>query len=79
MPALQPSEAGEGADRAVAARLVECAGFGGAAEVRFARDPSRASLVDGEGVPVQPLALSGDAVPVEFSAGETLRVKLEWE
>jgi hypothetical protein len=77
--ALRPAEAGEGADRAVAARLVECAGFGGAAELRFARDPSRASLVDGEGVSVQPLTLSGDAVPVEFSAGETLRVKLEWE
>ncbi|VTU02038.1 glycosyl hydrolases family 38 : Uncharacterized protein OS=Planctomyces maris DSM 8797 GN=PM8797T_30352 PE=4 SV=1 [Gemmataceae bacterium] len=76
---LQPCAAGEGANRAVAMRAIESAGFGGAAEVRFARDPFRASTVDGEGNAVLPLTLVGDAVQLEFSAGETLRVKFEWE
>jgi hypothetical protein len=75
---LKPSEAGEGASRAVAGTLVETAGFGGAAELRFARDPSRAALVDGTGKPLQPLAMTGDAIQLEYSAGETFRVKAEW-
>jgi hypothetical protein len=83
MPSLiltgfQPAQAGEGANRAVAARMIECAGFGGAAELRFARDPSRASLIDGMGKALQPLTMLGDAVQVEYSAGETIRVLLEW-
>jgi hypothetical protein len=77
--ALQPCEAGEGANRAIAARFVESAGFGGASELRFARDPSRALTIDGEEKSLQPLTMIGDAVQLEFSAGETLRVKLEWD
>jgi hypothetical protein len=57
---------------------MESAGFGGAAELRFARDPTRASLIDGNGKPLQPLTMLGDAVQLEYSAGETLRVLLEW-
>jgi hypothetical protein len=79
LTSLQPAQAGEGANRAVAARLMETVGFGGAAEVRFARDPSRASLIDGTGKSLQPLSMLGDAVQVEYSAGETVRVLLEWE
>ncbi len=75
---LRPCPAGAGASRAVAGTLVETAGFGGAAELRFARDPSRAELVDGTDKTLQPLALNGDAIPLEYSAGETLRVKAEW-
>jgi hypothetical protein len=77
--ALQPCEADAGANRAIAARFIESAGFGGAAELRFARDPSRASLVDGEGRALNSLTMVGDAVQLEYSAGETFRVKLEWE
>lgn len=76
--ALQPAPAGEGMNRAASARLIETAGFGGAAEMRFARDPSRASLIDGTGHALQPLTMTGDAVQLEYSAGETLRVLLEW-
>jgi len=76
---LRPAPAGENANRAVAARFIETAGFGGAAEIRFARDPFRASLVDGNDAAVQPLALTGDAVQVEYSAEETIRVLFEWE
>lgn len=75
---LKPCEPGEGASRAVAGTLIETAGFGGAAEVRFARDPNRAALVDGTGKPLQPLTMTGDAIQLEYSAGETLRVKAEW-
>jgi hypothetical protein len=78
LTALQPVPAGEGANRAVAARMIECAGFGGAAELRFARDPNRSSLIDGMGKPIQALTMLGDAVQVEYSAGETVRVMLEW-
>jgi hypothetical protein len=75
---LRPVEAGGGAGRAVAGTFVETAGFAGTAELRFARDPNRASLVDGTGKPLQPLTMTGDAIPLEYSAGETLRVKAEW-
>jgi alpha-mannosidase len=75
---LKPCEPGEGMTRAVAGTLVETAGFGGIAELRFARDPSQASLVDGTGKPLSPLTLNGDAIPLEYSAGETFRVKAEW-
>ena len=75
---LRPCAAGEGASRAVAGTLLETAGFSGAAELRFARDPSGAALVDGMGNVLQALTLAGDAVPLEYSAGEALRVKAEW-
>ena len=75
---LKPCAPGEGAGRAVAGTLIETAGFGGVAELRFARDPNRAALVDGMGKELQPLTMAGDAIPLEYSAGETLRVKAEW-
>jgi alpha-mannosidase len=78
LTSLRPCEAGEGMDRAVVAQFVECAGYGGSAELRFARDPSQASGVDGMGNPTQPLSLAADAVQLDYSAGETLRVKVEW-
>jgi hypothetical protein len=78
LTSLRPTDPGEGMNRAVVGQFVECAGFGGAAEVRFARDPSQASLVDGTGQPTQPLVLNIDAIPLDYSAGETLRVKAEW-
>src|SRR5262249_26485884 len=41
--------------------------------------PSRASLIDGNGTSLQPLTMAGDAVQVEYSAGETIRTLLGWE
>jgi hypothetical protein len=75
---LRPTEPGEGMVRAVAARFVECSGYGGTADLRFARDPARALFIDGEGNQLHEVALSDGAVPLEFSAGETFRVKVEW-
>jgi hypothetical protein len=34
--------------------------------------------VDGLGNPTQPLSMAGDAVVIDYSAGETPRVKVEW-
>lgn len=78
LTSLRPTEASEGMNRAVVAQFIECAGFGGAAELRFARDPSQASAVDGMGHPSQPLSMANDAVQLDYSAGETLRVKVDW-
>ncbi|MBP3957107.1 hypothetical protein J8F10_17720 [Gemmata sp. G18] len=75
---LRPCEPSEGSNRAVAGSLIETTGFSGSAELRFARDPNTAALVDGMGNVLQPLAMNGDAIPLEYSAGETLRVKAEW-
>src|SRR5262249_24801703 len=78
LTALKPADAGEEMNRAVVGQFVECSGVGGRAELRFARDPARAGLGEGMGPPTPPLPLHSDAVPLEYSAGETLRVKVEW-
>jgi len=79
MTQLRPVRAREGKNRAVAMRLVECAGFGGAADIRFARDPVQAVMIDAEGTVERDIALNEGAIPVDFSAGETFRVQAEWE
>jgi hypothetical protein len=76
---LRPAAPGTGYNRAVSATLLETVGFGGASELRFARDPQGASQTDGTGKELQPLVLNGDAIPLEFSANETLTVKAEWQ
>lgn len=76
---LRPCAPGTGYNRAVSATLLETVGFGGASELRFARDPQGASQTDGTGRELQPLVMNGDAIPLEFSANETLTVKAEWQ
>ncbi|HUR53217.1 MAG TPA: hypothetical protein VMZ71_03750 [Gemmataceae bacterium] len=63
---------------AVVGQFIECAGFGGSSEVQFARSPTSATLVDGMGHELQELMKSGDTTTLDFSAGETLRVKFLW-
>ena len=75
---LRPAVAGEGMNRAVSGRLIDCGGFAGAAEIRFARDPSRASIIDGMGEKIRDIEIFGDAVRVDYSAGEMMGVKVEW-
>ncbi|GIW84212.1 MAG: hypothetical protein KatS3mg106_725 [Gemmataceae bacterium] len=76
---LRPASASAGADRAIALRCLETSGFAGTAECRFARDPSRASRIDGLGQPLQPLIVSGDAVHVDYSGDELFRILVEWD
>ena len=78
MTSLKPAPASEGADRAVAMRLMETTGFAGAADLRFARDPVRASLVRNDGTPTGDLTVNGGAIPVELSASEAACIKAEW-
>jgi hypothetical protein len=78
LTSMKPVEPSEGFSRAVACSFVETAGFGGAAELRFARDPQEAALVDGNDNFRDSISIHGDAIPLEYSAGETLRIKAEW-
>lgn len=78
LTSLRPCLPGEGMGRAVAARFIECAGFGGNAEFRFAKDAARASTIDGEGNELSTLTVAEGGLPLEFSASETFRVKAEW-
>jgi hypothetical protein len=78
MTSLRPGEPDEGYTRAVTMRLMETAGFGGASDVRFARDPNRVRLIDGAGVAGAELTVAEGGAAIDFSANETLRVKAEW-
>ena len=60
--------------RAVSARFIECAGFGGAADMLFAVSPTSANLINGEGIEISTLTVNDGVVPLEFSAHETMRV-----
>jgi len=78
LTALRPAAPALGGGRAVVARVVETAGYGGAAELRFARDPARAWVADAAGAPAHEVTLTAGGVPVEFSAGEVVTVRAEW-
>lgn len=67
-----------GDGRAVTARVLECAGFGGSADLRFAKPPTRVTAIDGEATELQPVTVADGAIPLEFSAGEAFRLKAEW-
>ncbi|QEL19701.1 hypothetical protein [Limnoglobus roseus] len=77
LTSLRPAAAEEG-KRAIAARFLETAGFAGSAELRFARDPTAAKLVDLMGVPLNDVTLIQGAIPLEFSAGEAVSVRAEF-
>ena len=79
MTSLRPVAAtSEGMTRAVAARFVETAGFGGAADLLFARAPTKAFQIDGTGATLNEIAITGDPVSLEFSANELFRIRAEW-
>jgi hypothetical protein len=78
MTSLRPCQPSEGATRAIVARLTETAGFAGAADLNFARDPNRASTVNNEGVPASELTLAEGKIPMDFSANQTYCVRAEW-
>ena len=79
MTSLRPTKASEGNSRAVAARFVETSGYAGAAELRFARDPSAAMLIDITGRELSEIAIDEGAIALEFSASELLTVQAEWQ
>ena len=65
-------------NNAVIARLLECSGHSGKAELRCVRDPQRAVLVDAwGGNPVSATTL-GDTVTMDFSQNDLMQVRLEF-
>ena len=73
---MRPAEDGS---RAIIATFIETSGVhGGSAELRCARDPSGATTIDGDGHPNNGLTVVGDAVRMEFAAGELFRVKVDF-
>lgn len=78
MTGLRPVTPGEGMGRAVAMRLMETAGFAGSTEIKFARDPNRASPFSGDDRPGTDLEVNGGGVSIDFSANETFRIRAEW-
>ncbi|MGL6096918.1 MAG: hypothetical protein ACRC7O_14120, partial [Fimbriiglobus sp.] len=77
LTSLRPVPGDAGA-RAVAARFLETAGFGGSAALTFGRTPTSASAIDGEGTVAHPLTVADGGIPLEFSANEAFRVRAEW-
>ena len=67
-----------GAD-AVVARLLECSGHAGQAELRCARNPRRVMLVDAHGAPQLEASTSGDAALFDVAAGEMIHVRVDFE
>jgi hypothetical protein len=63
---------------AVTARLLECGGFGGPAELRCVRDPARAVLVDARGEALMDVVTQGDAVQLEVAANDLVHLRVEF-
>jgi hypothetical protein len=70
---------GEGRlEPAVVAHLLECSAFGGPAEFRCVRDPARAAFLDGDNVPAVDAGVGGDAVLLDATAGDFLRLRVDF-
>jgi hypothetical protein len=67
----------EGQD-AVLARLLECAGVAGTAELRCARDPKKAVLVDALGNVLLDAPTQGDAVQLDVTRHDLLQVRVDF-
>jgi hypothetical protein len=74
MTSLKPVEN----SRALQAHFMETTGFGGTADWRCVRDPASAAVLDGEGTPAIDLPITGDAVRIDFSANDLLRVQVDF-
>ena len=72
---MRPTDDG---GRSFIATFLETSGVhGGTAELRCVRDPSGATLLDGDDQPTTGLTVVGDAVRLDFAAGELLRVRVD--
>ncbi len=77
MTGFKPIESADGVRR-LRANFIETTGYGGSAEVRCVRNPLSAYLLDGEGTPSTELPVTGDAVRLDFSANDLLRVQIDF-
>jgi alpha-mannosidase len=67
----------DGAD-AVVARLLECGGFGGPAELRCVRDPQRALVEDMRANVLYDATTQGDAVQLEMASNDLVQLRVEF-
>ncbi len=67
----------DGAD-GVTARLLECNGHDGPAELRCVRNPARASLLDARGSALRDAYTNGDAVQLEVTRNDLLHLRVEF-
>lgn len=73
LTSLRPAP--DGAD-ALIARLLECRGVSTHAQLRCVRNALHAELLDERDLVLREAPVSGDAVSLEFAAGEMLRVRI---
>jgi hypothetical protein len=67
-----------GSADAVRARLLECAGHGGTAELRCVRDPARAAFTDARGEVLREAPTTGDAVTLDVAANDLVHLRVEF-
>lgn len=75
LTSLRPAP--EGAD-GVAARLLECSGHSGQAELRCVRDPKRAMLLDARGTVLMEATTQGDAVLFDAGQNDLVHLRIEF-
>jgi hypothetical protein len=66
-----------GAD-ALTARLLECGGHDGPAELRCVRNPARASILDARGNSLRDAYTSGDAVQLDIGHNDLVQLRVEF-
>ncbi len=75
LTSLRPAP--NGAD-GVIARLLECTGHTGPAELRCVRDPQRASLLDAQGSLTMEASTQGDAAQFDVSQGDLVQLRVDF-
>jgi hypothetical protein len=63
---------------ALLARLLECGGHALTAELRCARDPTRAALIDARGTVLSDLHTHGDAVVLDVTRNDLVQARIEF-
>lgn len=72
---MRPTDDGQ---RSFIATFLETSGVhGGSAELRCLRNPTYATFLDGDDQPTVGLTIEGDAVRMDFAAGELFRVRVD--
>jgi hypothetical protein len=72
---LRPGSEGQDS---ITTRMLECSLHGGSAELRCARNPKRAVLVDARGETLLGTTISGDAAQFEAAPGDLIHLRVEF-
>ncbi|MCE9534058.1 MAG: hypothetical protein K8T89_23515 [Planctomycetes bacterium] len=78
LSSLKPIETADRAIRRLQARFLETTGYSGTGELRCVRDPASSYILDGEGTTSQEMQIAGDAIRIDFSANDLLRVQIDF-